>query len=70
MFSSNFMPKHVLFPNANRLNLASVVSSQYTQVTDRQTTDRRKRVMTIAELCNAIATFDKCLSNNDHERYF
>ena len=31
--------------------LASVVLSQYTRITDRQTTDDRQHMTTIAELC-------------------
>ena len=50
-----------LLLNKNRVILALVVLSQYTRVTDRQMTKRqtvdKQHNMTIAELCNAIATF-------------
>ena len=38
--------------------LASVVLSLYTRVTD----DDRQHIVTVAELCNAIATFDQLMT--------
>jgi len=47
----------MLIFSENRVILALVVLSQYTHATDRQTDD--DDIMTIAELSQPIATFDK-----------